>query len=179
MCLWTASNQHLRAAPPDQEGARTSSCVLDDHGTLDLLCSAADDCARAQPPHDVMRTFMLANITALQKKDGRAWHRHGHVFQTFGVEDSGPFSTRAGTDFVGHAIRAATDADHEATVLSIDGVGAYDHVHRSAMLSKFRVSNLCCHACANPQRIGGRQRRVGSRRDVVRFLGRHMRVVQA
>ena len=33
-------------------------------------------------------------------------------------------STRAGTDCVGH------------TVTSIDGVGAYDHVYRSAMLSK-------------------------------------------
>ena len=31
----------------------------------------------------------------------------------------------------------------------------------------------------NPQRIGGRQRRVGSRRDVVRVLGQHIRVVQA
>ena len=29
----------------------------------------------------------------------------------------------AGADCMGHAIRAATDADHEATVLSIDGVG--------------------------------------------------------
>ena len=29
---------------------------------------------------------------------------------------------------VGHAIRAMTDANPECTVLSIDGVGAYDHV---------------------------------------------------
>ena len=61
-------------------------------------------------------------------------------FMTVVEETCAPFqfalSTRAGTDCVGHAIRAATDADHEATVLSIDGVGAYDHVHRSAMLSK-------------------------------------------
>ena len=35
------------------------------------------------------------------------------------------FSTRVGADCVGHAIRAATGADHEATVLSIDGVGAW------------------------------------------------------
>ena len=39
-------------------------------------------------------------------------------------------STRAGTDCVGHAIRAL-DADPQCTVLSIDGVGAYDHVLRS------------------------------------------------
>ena len=35
-------------------------------------------------------------------------------------------STRAGVDCVGHAVRFATDADPEATVLSVDGVGAYD-----------------------------------------------------
>ena len=132
-------------------------------------------------------------------------------------------STRAGTDCVDHAIRAATDADHEATVLSIDGVGAYGHVHQSAMLSKLlEVPSLqpllpfvraayteparykwqddeghrhdieqheggeqgdplmpLLFSLCNPQRIGGRQRRVGSRRDVVRVLGRHFRVVQA
>ena len=47
-----------------------------------------------------------------------------------------PLSTRAGVDCVGHAVRVATEADAEATVLSIDGIGAYDHVHRSAMLNK-------------------------------------------
>ena len=45
-------------------------------------------------------------------------------------------STRAGTDCVGHVIRALTDANPSLTVTSIDGVGAYDHVYRSAMLSK-------------------------------------------
>ena len=45
-------------------------------------------------------------------------------------------STRAGTDRVGHFLRAATNANPRATVLSVDGVGAYDHVLRSAMLER-------------------------------------------
>ena len=45
-------------------------------------------------------------------------------------------STRAGTGCVGHIIGALTDANPALTVTSIDGVGAYDHVYRSAMLSK-------------------------------------------
>ena len=45
-------------------------------------------------------------------------------------------STRAGTDCVGHAIRVATELNTRLTVLSIDGVGAFDHVLRAAMLSK-------------------------------------------
>ena len=45
-------------------------------------------------------------------------------------------STRAGTDCVGHAIRALTDANPLTTILLIDGIGAYDHVYRSAFLKK-------------------------------------------
>ena len=102
-CVCGLSHQHLWAAPPDQKGATCEllRVCLDDHETLDLLCSAAEDFARA-----ACAPFQFA------------------------------LSTRAGTDCVDHAIRAATDADHEATVLSIDGVGAYGHVHQSAMLSK-------------------------------------------
>ena len=43
------------------------------------------------------------------------------------------FSTRAGTDCVGHAVRAVTDHDPEMTVLSIDGMGAYDNMYRSSI----------------------------------------------
>ena len=45
-------------------------------------------------------------------------------------------STRAGTDCVGHLLRVATDADPRVTVLTVDGIGAYDHVLRSAMLGR-------------------------------------------
>ena len=37
---------------------------------------------------------------------------------------------------MGHAARVATDADHTATVLSVDGIGAYDHVFRASMMAK-------------------------------------------
>ena len=44
---------------------------------------------------------------------------------------------------VGHAVRAMTDLNPRTTVLSIDGVGAYDHVFRSSMLRKlYEVENL-------------------------------------
>ena len=33
-------------------------------------------------------------------------------------------------------MRAATDAEPTATILSVDGIGAYDHVHRAAMLGR-------------------------------------------
>ena len=38
--------------------------------------------------------------------------------------------------FVGHLLRVATEASPTATVLSVDGIGAFDHVLRSAMLCR-------------------------------------------
>ena len=46
------------------------------------------------------------------------------------------FSTRAGTDRVGHTLRAATDANPNMTILAVGGVGACDHVLRSATLER-------------------------------------------
>ena len=122
--------------------------VCFDDQTLDLLTFA-----RAIVPDEARKSLMLATMRALQKKDGGVRGiATGSSFRRlvaktlarqFGkaVEATcSPFqfalSTRAGTDCVGHAVRTATDRDPQATVLSIDGIGAYDHVHRSAMLGK-------------------------------------------
>ena len=96
---------------------------------------------------------MSATMTALQKPDGgvrgiatgTSFRRlvARTLARQFGkaVEATcAPFqfalSTRAGTDCVGHAIRALTDANPLTTILSIDGIGAYDHVYRSGFLQK-------------------------------------------
>ena len=60
----------------------------------------------------------------------------GKVVESTCVPFQFALSTRAGTDCVGHTIRAMTDDDPECTVLSIDGIGAYDHILRSAFLTK-------------------------------------------
>ena len=94
--------------------------------------------AFAQQP---TRPFLLATMTALRKKDGgvrgiatgTSFRRlvAKTLARQFGaaVEATcAPFqfalSTRAGVDCVGHAVRVATDQNTEATVLSINGVGA-------------------------------------------------------
>ena len=45
-------------------------------------------------------------------------------------------STRAGTDCVGHLLRAATGAKRNLTILTVDGTGANDNVLRSTMLGR-------------------------------------------
>ena len=48
-------------------------------------------------------------------------------------------STRAGTECVAHLHRTALEEDPENTVLSLDGIGAYDTIRRKAMLQKLRT----------------------------------------
>ena len=43
-------------------------------------------------------------------------------------------STRAGTECVAHVLQVLTEMDPQTTIVSIDGVGAYDSISRKAML---------------------------------------------
>ena len=73
-------------------------------------------------------------MTALTKPDSIAIEASGGKTECASFQYD--LSTKAGTDCVGHMLRAAMDAKPTATVLSEDGTGAYDHVHRSAMLGR-------------------------------------------
>ena len=43
-------------------------------------------------------------------------------------------TTKAGCECVAHILQTITDLDNRATVVSIDGVGAYDLIFRNAMM---------------------------------------------
>ena len=47
-------------------------------------------------------------------------------------------TTRAGTECIAHVVQALMDADPSATVLSVDGIGAFDLVSRQSMLEGLR-----------------------------------------
>ena len=50
-------------------------------------------------------------------------------------------STRAGCECIAHALQSLSELDPNATILSIDGIGAFDLVSRGAMLQG--LANLC------------------------------------
>ena len=151
--------QSLRGAPSGSS-AGPGGCsyemfrvLLDDHEGLLLLTAAAEDFARGDVPEGIFSAFMLATMTALQKREGgvrgiatgTSFRRLvaktlARQFMEQVESTCAPFqfalSTRAGTDCVGHAIRVVTERQPDMTVLSIDGIGAYDHVYRSSMMSK-------------------------------------------
>ena len=131
--------------------------LLDDRDTFDLLFGALSNFAQGATPPEVSGVLTSARLTAIAKPDGGvrgiatgttirrvvARTLAKQFIKTF-EEECSPFwyalSTRAGTDCVGHMLRAITDNDPIATVLKVDGIDAYDHVLRTSMLERlFRM----------------------------------------
>ena len=103
--------------------------LLEKPNDAELLCSIAQELAEASTPHSVVAVLRRGRITALQL--------------ALAVEEAtSPFqyalSTRSGCECIAHAVQAMTDVDGTATVLSIDGIGAFDLVSRGAMLEGLR-----------------------------------------
>ena len=63
----------------------------------------------------------------------------GAAFRTACAPFQYALSTRAGSEAVVRAVQTAIEADRRTTVLSIDGMGAYDHISRASMLEALRA----------------------------------------
>ena len=150
---------NVRSAPRGKSGGLSGmrnehlKCIvfsprLDDSKALYYV---ADTFARAEIPDGIRKGIALGRMTALDK--GAAKVRGiaaGDTFrrvvaktlaQQFAQEFDAacaPYqfalSTRAGTDCVGHALREITNQHPDKVVISLDGIGAYDHVDRAEML---------------------------------------------
>ena len=108
------------------------------------------------PSAGVAAVVFRANLTALAKPDGGVRgiatgtslrrlvakvlaRQIGPEFERACAPYQDALSTRAGTDCVAHAVQVATDAYPELTLVSVDGVGAYDNITRESMLSEFAL----------------------------------------
>ena len=124
------TNEHLRI-------------LVDDVDPMELLFEAVTSLAQARVPQTISRALMSARLTALKKADGGVrGSATGTLAKQFAkdFEECAPVQyalfIRAVTDCFGHFLRAATDTDPQATILSVDGIGAYDHVLRASMLGR-------------------------------------------
>ena len=132
------TNEHLRL-------------LLDDPDDGTLLHRAAERLANADVPEPVLAAIRVGRAVALQKPNGRvralvvgdvfrrlvartlAQH-FAAAFQKACLPHQCGLSTRAGTEGLYKLLHTATTLDPRATVLSVDAVGAFDHVSRQAML---------------------------------------------
>ena len=113
--------------------------VLESKPDTRAFCWAAQGLARVQVPPDVLALLWMGCLTTLQKSGGgvrgivwdivcRLVARTIELITTAVEELTSPFqyalATKAGE--VAHAIQLLTDLDSRATVLSIDGISAFD-----------------------------------------------------
>ena len=108
--------------------------------------------ARADVPDEIMDAIRLGRLTVLRKPNGGVrgivvrdivrrlvGRTMAQQFSKRVEVATSPFqyalSTRAGTECVIHVLQTLTDLDERATILSVDGIGAYDLISRHAMLS--------------------------------------------
>ena len=125
--------------------------VLDSERDCSSLWRMGQEFARGHMPAEILQAVRIGRMTALQKPQGGI---RGIVVGDFvrcvvartlaqqlgpAVEQhTSPFqfalSTRSGCECVAHIAQAMTDLDPTTTLLSVDGIGAFDLISREAML---------------------------------------------
>ena len=149
LCLRTAR----RGAAPGPSGMTSDHLfpLLESDHDSDLFCQVGSLLATGNVPTEVLEGFKLGRLTALRKPDGgvrgivvgdivrRLVARSMAKQIAKKVEQAtSPFqyarSAKARSECVAHVVQTLTDVDPNATVVSIDGVGAYDLISRNSML---------------------------------------------
>ena len=67
----------------------------------------------------------------------------GGAFKTATAPHQCALTTRSGCESICHVLQGVTDLDPEATVMSVDGVGAFDLISRASMMSGLRNARGC------------------------------------
>ena len=124
--------------------------ILESEVDSGMLVQVASRLAVGDIPEEVVDGIRFGRLTALAKPDGGEGIVVGDIVLRLvartmakqvakkAEKATSPFqhalSTRAGCECVAHIVQAVTDQDVNATVVTIDGVGACDLISRNAML---------------------------------------------
>ncbi|CAE7358847.1 unnamed protein product, partial [Symbiodinium sp. CCMP2456] len=134
--LLTNLRRSRRGAAPGPTGltADIARLLLDDANSSEAFCEVAQLLARARLPTSIasalgLGRLGLGRLVALRKPAGGV---RGLVV--------GDFLRRllARTLALAHCLQLETDSDPHCTVLSVDGIGAFDCVSRQSMLTELR-----------------------------------------
>ena len=129
--------------------------LLENDNDAESLCQVAELLCRGHIPSEVLSVIRMGRLTALQKPtEGVRGIVAADILRRLVARTvaqqirqqveraTAPFqhalSTRAGCECIAHALQVLTDQDPQSTVLSVDGIGAYDTISRNAMLRGLR-----------------------------------------
>ena len=125
--------------------------LLESEADSELFTRVGSLLAVARVPHVILEAIRLGRLTALSKPHGGVRgivvgdrlrslvaRTTAKQFSKKAEAATAPFqyalSTKAGCECVARILQALSDRDPEATITSIDGIGALDLISRNAML---------------------------------------------
>ena len=112
--------------------------LLESAACCRLMGEVATQFARGQVPHEIITAMKMGRMTALQKPDGGVRGIVvGDVMRRLVARTLAQQFTIQAEEVIlfnmTHVVHTLTSKDNNATILSVDGVGAYDFISRRAM----------------------------------------------
>ena len=142
-----------KGAAPGPSGLTTDTLrlLLDDETSTAQLGQVTHLLAQARVPPTIATAIALGRLVALQKPNGRVRgivvgdtlrrlvsrcmaQQYASTFQAACQPHQYALSTRTGTEAIVHALTTLSQTDPNHTILSVDGIGAFDNISR----------NTCC-----------------------------------
>jgi len=131
--------------------------LMEDTDLWGVFTILIQEFARANLPQEVLQAHRIGRISALQKDTGRirgivagsvlrrlVCKAVAKQFASKLLEATAPFQyalqTRAGTEALAHTLRHLSEQQPDGVIVSLDGVGAFDHVHRASFLNKLAAT---------------------------------------
>ena len=146
-----------KGAAPGPSGLTTDTLriLLDDDAAATNFLRVAQKLAQASVPAGIASAIGLGRMVALTKPNGRVRgivvgdvlrrlvsrclaQQYAQPIHTACQPHQFALATRSGTEAVVHALTAVTEANPTHTILSVDGIGAYDNISRNSMLQGLR-----------------------------------------
>ena len=139
------------AAGPSGMTTEHFRLLCSDMRTLHVFFQVAEKFARGEIPASVVKMVKLGRMTALSKPDGGVRgivtgdvvrrlvartmaQQLGKAVEAATSPHRYAPSTKAGCECIAHILQGLIDADERATVISVDGVSAFDLMSRGAMM---------------------------------------------
>ena len=144
-----------KGAAPGPSGLTTDTLrlLLDDETSTAQLGQVTQLLAQARVPPTIATAIALGRLVALQKPNGRVRgivvgdtlrrlvsrcmaQQYATTFQAACQPHQYALSTRAGTEAIVHTLTTLSQTNPNHTILSVDGIGAFDNISRNSMLQE-------------------------------------------
>ena len=144
-----------KGAAPGPSGLTTDTLrlLLDDETSTAHLGQVTQLLAQARVPPTIAAAIALGRLVALQKPNGRVRgivvgdtlrrlvsrcmaQQYASTFQAACQPHQYALATRAGSEAIVHTLTTLSQTDPNHTILSVDGIGAFDNISRNSMLQE-------------------------------------------